>query len=118
MSEQVPDPGPVDAEVMAGADPGTPDLMKVDKLRSGGGSAFRAAERGDYPALERDAGYDAQSDLALPTAEDGPPVDAFAPYAGELVPEALAAGYDVGRDTGPPTSDAVPKKKHWWSRSH
>jgi hypothetical protein len=90
--------------------------MKVDKLRNGGGRAFRAAERGDYSALEHDAGYDAQSDLALPTADDGPAVDAFAPYAGELVPEGSPAGYDLSRDTGMPITDVVPKKKHWWRR--
>jgi hypothetical protein len=117
MSQQLPETGASDVEVTADDDPGTPDLMKVDKLRNGGGRAFRSAERGDYTAIERSAGYDAQSDLALPTADSTPAVDAFAPYAGELVPDAAPAGYDLGRDVGASSADVVPKKKHWWKRS-
>jgi hypothetical protein len=103
MSQQLPETGASDVEVTADDDPGTPDLMKVDKLRNGGGRAFRSAERG--------------SDLALPTADSTPAVDAFAPYAGELVPDAAPAGYDLGRDVGASSADVVPKKKHWWKRS-
>ncbi len=91
--------------------------MMIDKLRNGGGRAFREAEANSGP-VERTANYDAQADLALPTVDEGRAADAFAPFAGEVVPEPPAAGYDVTRDVGVAPDDVVPpKKRRWFHRS-
>jgi hypothetical protein len=90
--------------------------MMIDKLRNGGGRAFREAEA-NRGQVGRRANYDAQADLALPTADEGRAADAFAPFAGEIVPESTDAGYDVTRDVGLANADIVPPKKRWFRRS-
>jgi hypothetical protein len=46
-----------------------------------------------------EADYDTQADLALPSRDAGGG-EAFAPFAGTLVPDEPRAGYDIERDVG------------------
>lgn len=60
----------------------------------------KQGEMPDEPTQSTDdyGAYDAQADLALPAPDAQPTDQAFAPYAGELLPERDEAGYDVDRD--------------------